>query len=261
MYHSVLIDTSSASMFQHNYSVNTYDDWFLIPDSRPTIVNPSVQTSYIDVPGASGSIDASDWLTGFPTYADREGDLVFFVENDHGNWTDRRNEINAKVHGRKVKLMLEDEMDYFYKGRLQVNDWSSEANWSKLTLKYRLEPFKYAINGTYLWRWNPFNFNSGIIHESEYSGISASSGTKYITGKHLPIQPSYGTIYTKDSNESGLQVRFVNSELGIDMTAVTRNGKTVIPEMLFSNLTGTNLVSISALGVGTVSFDVVFRSI
>ena len=74
MYHSILIDLTNSNTFAKDKSINTFDDWFLIPESRPTIANPSVRTSYIEVPGASGSIDATDWLSGFPLYDDREGE-------------------------------------------------------------------------------------------------------------------------------------------------------------------------------------------
>lgn len=259
MYHSILIDLTNSNTFAKDKSINTFDDWFLIPESRPTIANPSVRTSYIEVPGASGSIDATDWLSGFPLYDDREGDLVFYVENDHGPWTTRRNNINALVHGKKIKMMLEDEQDYFYIGRLGVNDWSSEKDWSKITFKYRLEPFKYSINSTVKWKWDPFNFDSGIIYEAAYSNIT-SSGVRYFNSSVLPITPSYGTVTVKNATPS-VQIRFVNSELHIDETVTAYNGKTLFPELLFSNLSGNNLVTISIVNTGSVDFDVVFRRI
>ena len=126
MYHSIIIDTSTTEDFSFNGAINTYDDWHLVPSSRPTIVNPPLKTSYLDIPGASGSVDATEWLTGFPTYDDREGEIEFIVLNDYGVWTQRRNAINRSLHGKKAKIMLEDEKDYYYIGRLTVDDWKSE---------------------------------------------------------------------------------------------------------------------------------------
>lgn len=265
MYHSIIIDTSSSPSFNMIKSINTYDDWFLIPESRPTISNPPLQSSYIDVPGASGSIDASEWLTGFPLYGDREGDLVFYVENDHGSWINRRNNINAAIHGRKAKILLEDEKDYFYKGRLSVNDWSSEKNWSKLTIHYRFEPFKYSMSSSNRWKWDPFNFEIGKTHDGLYG--NKASGTHYFSGGDLPTYPSYGYITLKTGPTPSAPVttatiNFINYELGINTTVVVNlRRRTLFPNLLFSNLSGTNLVRVDITGNGIVDFDVTFRSL
>lgn len=264
MYHSIIIDTSSSPSFNMIKSINTYDDWFLIPESRPTISNPPLQSSYIDVPGASGSIDASEWLTGFPLYGDREGDLVFYVENDHGSWINRRNNINAAIHGRKAKILLEDEKDYFYKGRLSVNDWSSEKNWSKLTIHYRFEPFKYSMSSTSRWKWDPFNFEIGKTHDGLYT--NKAGGTYYFSGDGLPTYPSYGYITLKNDPTSSasattVTIRLLNHEIGINTTVVANRGRTLFPNLLFSNLSGTNVVRVDITGNGLVDFDVTFRSL
>lgn len=261
MYHSIIIDTSSTTDFNFIKSINTFDDWHLVPSSRPTIVNPPLKTSYLDIPGASGSVDATEWLTGFPTYGDREGEIEFIVLNDYGAWTQRRNTINRSLHGKKAKIMLEDEKDYYYIGRLTVDDWKSEKDWSKITLKYRLEPFKYSTESTTRWKWDPFNFENGIVLDGYYSNIDVNSGTVHFSGEVLPIQPSYCRIKVKNTNDAGLLVRLVNSELGIDISTVLHNGTVTLYEWLFSNLNGHNLVTVSVTGVGSASFDVRFRSI
>lgn len=259
MYHSILIDTSSGDSFMSTNIIDTYESWHIVPKSRPTIVNPTVRTSYIDIPGASGSQDASEWLTGYPTYNDRSGSISFYVLNDYGLWTERRNEINKLIHGKKVKLMLEDEMDYFYKGRLEVNDWKSEQNWSTIDINYRFEPFKYSTNGTNSWKWDPFNFNTGETLDIYYSDLTPNL-TRYLSKNKLPIQPSYGSFIVSES-QSTFNIRFRNQELGIDVTKNLQNGITVLYDCLFSNLSGNNTVIITCSGSGKLSMDVLFRSI
>ena len=46
MYHSITIG-----------SKNTWDDWYLIPSSRPVVNPPKPKTKYIDIPGADGHLD------------------------------------------------------------------------------------------------------------------------------------------------------------------------------------------------------------
>ena len=260
MYHSFIIDTTSDVTFNYAGSINTYDDWFVVPDGLQIISNPQINSNYVDVPGASGSIDATEWLTGFPTYKDREGELNFIVLNDHGLWTERRNEINRKIHGKRVKLMAEDEQDYYYIGRLMVNDWKSKKDWANLTVKYRLEPYKYSMNGTTQWLWDPFNFKNGQILDTYYTDIEAGT-TRYFRKDLLPTQPSYGALFISGTNENGLTIRFINQELGIDITSTFTNGSAVMHEWLFSNLSGSNVVSLSVSGRGKVTYNVIIRSI
>lgn len=270
MYHSINVDISSGETFSSNSNdiINTYSDLYLVPDGRPTISNPKLNSTYVDIPGASGSLDASEWLTGFPTYKDREGDIQFYVLNDHGIWTDRRNRINALFHGRTIKLQLEDEPGYFYKGRMAVDDWSSEKDggYSKITLKYRLEPYKYSLlMSADNWKWDPFNFETGIIYDRMYSNITLSSdGSKgrVFSGIMLPYQPSYG-YFGVAANSGDLTVRFINPELNIDDTATLKSGKSVYKySWLFSNLSGKNKVTVKPIsGTGKLFIQVRFRCI
>ena len=42
-----------------------------------------------------------------------------------------------------------------------MNDWKCEANFSKVTINYVLNPYKCYIQGdSELWLWDPFNFET-----------------------------------------------------------------------------------------------------
>ena len=45
---------------------NTFDDWHLIPTSRPVIAPPPFRSHTEDIPGGFGSLDLSEALTGYP---------------------------------------------------------------------------------------------------------------------------------------------------------------------------------------------------
>jgi len=129
--------------------INTWDDWHLIPTSRPEIVPPEVYTNYVDLPGANGKLDLSEYLTGEPTYKNRTGTLDFFVANGYGLWNERYNDMLRFVHGKVLYMALLDEPAYFYKGRFKLDKFGSDGktNWSSVTISYELEPFKYPVNG------------------------------------------------------------------------------------------------------------------
>lgn len=145
MYHSIIF-------VDGNISRNTWDNWHLIPSSRPSVTRPNVNYKYVDIPGRDGSLDISDYLVGRPTYSDCSGSFEFYVANDYGDWAARKAEISSFLDGRKMKLYLEDDPQYYYVGRFFAKDWKSGANFSTITIDYRVEPYKYkASNGEKVW--------------------------------------------------------------------------------------------------------------
>lgn len=125
----------------------------LISNGRLIINPPSVKTNYVDVAGKNGKLDMTEVLTGFPLYNNRTGTLNFIVDNtvpgamtayDQSTWVDRYQNILEVIHGNEVQLTLDDDPDYFYKGRMSVNSWSSGNTWSQIALDYDFEPYKYS---------------------------------------------------------------------------------------------------------------------
>ena len=57
MYHSITIGDK-----------NTWDDWHLIPTTRPLFAPPGVKKNIVSIPGGDGSLDLTEALTGRPTY-------------------------------------------------------------------------------------------------------------------------------------------------------------------------------------------------
>lgn len=140
MYHSIaFIDASSG------IEKNTWEDWYLIPTSRPVFNPPAVQTEYVDLPSFDGSIDLTETLTGAPNYIYREGSFEFIVENGHEPWQILYSKILDFLHGRYLKAILEDDPSYYYEGRFFVTEWKSDVHWSYITIGYSVKPNKIAV--------------------------------------------------------------------------------------------------------------------
>ena len=71
MYHSVTFGDK-----------NTWDDWRLVPASRPVFNPPAQKVKTLEIPGGDGVIDLSQSLTGYPVYQNRTGSIEFIVMND-----------------------------------------------------------------------------------------------------------------------------------------------------------------------------------
>ena len=78
------------------------------------------------------------------------------------------------LHGQMVKCILMDDPGFYYRGRMTVNQWRSEKDWSKIVLNYDFEPYKYAVFSTAdRWLWDPFDFDEGVITDPvDYFGAN-----------------------------------------------------------------------------------------
>ena len=110
MYHSI-------DFFDSHASRNTYDDWKLIPTKRPVVSPPDVKTTFVDIPGSNGQLDLSEVVSKRPVYNQRKGDISFKVLNDYPEykgWVDVYQKILNYLHGKKMKMILEDDPNYYY---------------------------------------------------------------------------------------------------------------------------------------------------
>lgn len=246
MYHSITIGEK-----------NTWDDWHLVPTSRPVFNPPSLKKKTLEVPGGDGLIDLSEAITGYPVYNNREGSVEFIVMNGYKAWHNAYSDIMDYVHGQSRKAILEDDREFFYDGRFTVNNWKSDKEYSKITLDYSLGPYKWT-NLTSLdpWLWDPFDFETGVILPTTFKDIPVTTTNKVCTfdGKMFGRAPFCPAFLINTSGRSGMEIRFVNPKLKIDVTKRLPEGKTQLPELIFFG--GTVTIYFRCLsGTGTVSVE------
>lgn len=163
MYHSITFNNGSSD-------INTWDDWHLIPTSRPLVAPPTVATKFVEIPGMDGSVDLTEAVTGYPTYSRRVGSWQFIVANGYGEWEVRYSEILAAIHGIDCTVILEDDPGYFYEGRITVSTWESGKSFSMVEIAYELMPYKREFSSSVDdWEWDLFNFETGVIRD--YSAL------------------------------------------------------------------------------------------
>ena len=156
---------------KHSVKFDDYDsweDWHLIPSSRPVIAPPQERTSFVTVPGRHGKIDLSWALTDGPVYDNRTGSLEFIVDRAKwGGWHTAYQTIMAALQGHRSKVILSDDPSYYYEGLCYVNRWRSDERYSTITISYDLYPFKKrVIFEENSWLWDPFDFENGVIGDS-----------------------------------------------------------------------------------------------
>lgn len=159
--HSITFGDGTLDANGRFAGMNTWRDWYLIPTTRPIVAQAGVSTSFVDIPGRrDGPFDMTEYLTGGIVYGARSGSFQFIVDNDHEYWETIRSKIVNFLHGKRMKMCLEDDPAFYYEGRFSVNEMRSEAAYSTITIDYALGPYKYYINAGGDWLWDPLNFET-----------------------------------------------------------------------------------------------------
>lgn len=228
---------------------NTWDDWHLIPESRPLFLPPDVKTKYVDIPGADGHKDISEALTGEPLYENRTGDITFYVMNGYQEWYLLYSEIMNYLHGQKMKAFLEDDPTFYYEGRFSVNEWESDKDHSKIVISYNVSPYKIDIfSSAQDWLWDPFDFSVGIIREYKDVRVDGELMIEFIGSRKTYI-PTFEAILDNPSSPIILTwSELPNVSFGIG------NGRTKFPDIRikdttsFMNFRGNGIITIDYRG-------------
>jgi hypothetical protein len=242
---------------------NTWDDWHLVPSSRPVFNPPSVKTKIIDIPGGDGVIDLTESLTGYPVYNNREGSFEFIVVNDnyepvdeHREWYNVYSDIMDYLHGQEITAKLEDDKNYYYKGRFAVNNWKSDKYHSLITIDYSVEPYKWLVTEEN-WIWNTFSFETGVIRSKIFDNVAISTTyvNKTLTQDFYGRAPVSPTFVISTTSKKGASIRFVNTTLGIDITKTLPDGSTQDSDfVMYGSEVTLYLKAVSGTGTVTLSF-------
>lgn len=251
MYHSITFGDGSLYPSGHAKEgqfkgVNTWDDWHLIPSERPTIASPGVATNFVSIPGRDGSVDMSSFLVNRPVYGDRTGSFEFYVDNDHEYWITIRSKMMAYLHGKRMKMVFEDDPGWYWEGRFAVETWKSGANFSQVTINYTVSPYKMKISseGTSDIVWDVFNFDTDNDYYTQFNEIAVSGSEKVLEfiGYELPF-PVYAEVYP-----------LTGSSVTIGLNGDSRTYDSVSHVTIGKAINGANRITLNGNGTVSISF-------
>jgi hypothetical protein len=242
--HSIVFETIGTGETE---SRHTWEDWFLIPTSRPTMRLPGAQNRFVDIPGMNGSYDLSDYLTSDVTYSDRSGSFEFVVDNDHADWLTIYREIATFLHGQRLRMILTDDPTWYYEGRFTLDEWKSEKTNSQISISYRVAPFKYSTYADYAENvlWDPFCFERDMDY-SLFWHVQVSG-----SAKTLDVE-SYGA-------KNALIVRGVSGSVTASFGGITATVNTAGQEKALGDGPRVGKSTLTLTGNGTV--DVGWRKL
>lgn len=144
---------------------HTFKDWGLYLGKDTSISFPEIKEETIDIPGADNVIDLSEVLTGDVQYKRRSIKLILYAISKK-NWKKFISEIANYLHGQDLKIIFDDDPNWYYIGRCKLNALDLNINVGKITIEVTAEAYKYHITSTTEdWIWDSFNFEEDVIEE------------------------------------------------------------------------------------------------
>lgn len=169
---------------------HTYRDYGLYVTNTNPVAPPAVRTQTITLPGRNGDLDLTDALTGYPIYGNRQLTIGLGGKKEPRAWPGFISDFLNEIHGRRVKIIFDNDPEYYYEGRATVQSDYERGNYiATFTLQVNADPYKYAINSSAEpWLWDPFSLVDGIIRN--YGSITVSGETTVtVVGSPMPTIP------------------------------------------------------------------------
>ena len=128
---------------QIQYDSLTEDGLCLLDDL--TIGEAKLKENYVNIPGASGSLNLSYAPQGYPVYEDREISFTLFKGVDDVALEAIRSKLANMFHGQEVNLYLPNDPNSYWTGVIQFGAISG-YNSGKIPVTFRAQPYKTNIS-------------------------------------------------------------------------------------------------------------------
>lgn len=196
---------------------HSYDDFNLILTAKE-MGSPSVKTQKIDIPGADGTLDLTDFF-GEPKYEDVTHRFDFSTAYPQEEFITLYSRIKNAIHGKKMRVILDDDPLFFWMGRCHVSKFTNEKGIGTISVECDCEPYKYKIDHT---------VSAHVVNGTQV--ITLTNARK----RAVPEVQVYGSIRIEHNGNSW--------DLG--------SGSYTMPELELVH--GANTVTVT--GAGTVTF-------
>lgn len=127
-------------------TLHSYNDLRLILESKE-MGAPEVKVNKIDIPGADSALDLTDFF-GEPKYDDVKHKFTFTSIEPQDTFLTQFSTIKNAIHGKKVRIILDDDPSFFYMGRCFVSSFTNDKGIGTVSVECECEPYKYNVQET-----------------------------------------------------------------------------------------------------------------
>ena len=199
---------------------HSFNDLRLILANK-TIGTPSPKTETIDIPGGDGVLDLTEYF-GETKYNNRNLSFEFSTIVPRSEFMAVFSAVQNALHGKRMAIILDEDPEWKYAGRISVSEWKAEKNIGNLVVDCDCDPYKYQIGTTEIFR--------------------SISGTSSFT---LPNSRKRVVPEVKVTSSSGLTVTYGNGNVWN-----LASGSYLLPELEL--VEGDNPITVA--GTGSITF-------
>lgn len=228
----------------NNNEYHTYDNWGLYITNTDCIGEPEQYTNYVSVPGMNGQLDMSEVLTGYPTYIRRKLKIRLAGIREKTSWDSIISAFRNKINGRVCHIIFDNDLNYYWRGRVSITDFSSAMTLGQFTVDVEADPYKYSlVSSAEPWLWDPFNFETDSITYVGAWEINGSLTASVPSGNMLTCP-----VFVASDIVGSLTMTVDN------ITYTMADGSNQFPEVMVG---GEDEVELSFSGIGTI--QIVYR--
>ncbi len=126
--------------------LHSYRDLKLLLN-KPEIGAPPVKKKELEIEGADGSIDYTDFF-GRPTFGNVTHKFTFSSMIPRSEHLTLFTQIKNALHGQKLRIVLDDDPGFYYVGRCYVSPYTNEKGAAIISIECECEPYKYKVQPT-----------------------------------------------------------------------------------------------------------------
>lgn len=122
--------------------IHTFDDLGLVLSVCPDMPPAQAKTNYIEIPGADGDLDLTE-VHGEVKYSARENQYTFTMMPDSTmTWEEKMSEVSGLLNGKRCKVTLDKDEDYYWDARVTVNEYASDRVLHQIVIGVKVQPYK-----------------------------------------------------------------------------------------------------------------------
>lgn len=206
---------------------HTLKDWGLYQVDPPQFDPPEVKSNFVEALGRNGDIDASEAVTNDITFGDRNFECEYQLYSKRSRYLNTYSDIMDYLHGQRLKCVYDEDKNYYYIGRFEVNEYKSNKAARRITIEGTCYPFKMEMHTSVDdWLWDPFSFVNGVIRQYKNIVIQGEKDF-HIVGSRMPVSPEIrAKVYRGDSitmEVDGVVYELKNGKNDVDL--VIREGE------------------------------------
>lgn len=165
---------------------HTYDDFGLVL-SEKEIKSPTPKIKQIEVEGSDGVLDMTEAFGGVK-YNNRSLSFTFtypYISTEE-DFLELFTTVQNAIHGQKMNVVLDDDLEHYYFGRVSVNEWKSEKKMGKIVIEVDAEPYKMMVEETVVTRSVSGSLTINLINGRKHvvPTITASASMTYAFGTY-----------------------------------------------------------------------------